>query len=147
MSIPLVTASGEIKGGRLVIRERRAFDEAISSLRPGLQVEVEITRLVATRSLPANRYYWGVVVHALSQHTGYTPEEMHDWLKVKFLPKHLAVSNVHGDIVAEFVLAGSTRGLNSVEFTTYVEQIKQWSATDLQVYIPDADEYGYGAGI
>ena len=147
MSLPLVSASGSIKDGRLFIRDRAAFDSAVSSLKDGTQVEIELVRMYATRSLSQNALYWSVVVELLSQHTGYTPEEMHHWLKVKFLPRTMAVSTKGGDIVAEFVVGGSTRKLKTHEFSDYIEAIKRWAAEDLDVYIPDADERGYGAGV
>lgn len=146
MSLPIATCTGEIIGGRLILRDRRAFDECIRSLRSGLQVEIEVTRLHATRSLPANRYYWGVVIAALCELTGYTPEEMHEICKQKFIPKTLAVCR-NGDVVAEFVMGGSTRGLDQAQFSRYVDDIKSWAGAELDLYIPDADERGYGAGI
>lgn len=147
MDLPLVVASGEVRGGRLHLHDRQAFQSALSGLREGTQVEIHLARLLAHRSMPQNRYYWSVVVGALVAHTGYTPEEMHEFLKVKFLPKTMGVSNGQGDLVAEFVVAGSTRRLDVAAFAKYVEDVKMWAAADLQVYIPDADERGYGAGI
>ena len=129
-----------------MLTDRRAFDETIRSLKSGLQVEVEVTRLLATRSSQANRYYWGVVVKALCDLTGYTPEEIHEILKQKFIPKALAVCR-DGEVLAEFVMGGSTRGMDSAQFAAYVEQIKAWAAADLACYIPDAEDRGYGYGI
>lgn len=132
--------------GRLMLRDRRAFDEVIRSLRSGLQVEIEVFRLLATRSMPANRYYWGVVIAALCELTGYTPEEMHEICKQKFIPKQLAVCR-DGEVLSEFVMGGSTRGMDSAQFSRYVDEIKAWAAADLSCYIPDSDEKGYGYGI
>jgi hypothetical protein len=80
----------------------------------------------------------------LSDHTGYTAEELHDLMKAKFLPKERAFLNGNGDVVESFVLGGSTRGLDVGEFATYVDQIRNWAADALAVYIPDANEDGYG---
>lgn len=135
----LVVASAVVKEGRLVIHNRKAFDSAVESIRPGTQVEIAVTRLYATRSIKQNRWYWGVCVELLSEHTGYGPEEMHDILKAKFLPKHLAVTNGNGHIVDSFVIGGSTRELNTVEFKQYTERIQQWAAEDLGVVIPDPE--------
>ena len=110
----LVVASATVKDGRLFIHNRKAFDSAVSGIRPGTEVEIAVTRLYATRSVKQNRWYWGVCVFLLSEHTGYGPEEMHDILKAKFLAKHLAVSNGNGRIVDSFVIGGSTRELNTV---------------------------------
>lgn len=136
----LVVAAGAIRGGRLFIENRAAFDSSVGSLREGTQVEISVTVLRAARSAPQNRYYWGVVVHLLSEYTGYSVDEMHDFLKAKFLPKHLAVSNGNGTIVDHFVIGGSTRQLNTIEFKEYCEQIQQWAVEALGVYIPDPNE-------
>lgn len=93
----------------------------------------------ATRSVRANSYYWGVVVHLISEHTGYTPDELHDVLKAKFLPKHLAFSDGNGEVKGEFVIGGSTRKLNTAEFVEYTESIRRWAAEDLDVVIPDPE--------
>lgn len=141
----LVVASATVKGGKLIIHQRQAFDSAVSSIREDSPVEVTVTRLYATRSQKQNRWYWGVAVSLLSEHTGYGPKEMHDILKAKFLPKHLAVTNGNGRIVDSFVIGGSTRDLNTVEFKDYSERIQRWAADDLGVVIPDPDQEYAGA--
>lgn len=147
MSLPLVTASGYIKAGRLMIRDRRSFDSAVSGLKDGWEVEVEITRLRATRSQKQNAYYWGVVIHPISEHTGYPPDDVHELLKAIFIPKPMAILKGNGDIVGQYVLGGSTRSMNTEEFSDFTERIKEWAATELDIYIPDPDEHGYGGGI
>ena len=135
-----VVASAQVKNGRLFIENRRVFDQQVALLDSRWALEVSVRRRKATRSLRQNRYYWGVVVEALHQHTGYTPEELHDFLKMKFIPKKLAVQDGNGVIVDEVVVGGSTRQMNTQSFSEFCETIKQWAATDLDVYIPDADE-------
>lgn len=134
-----ITATGEIRDGKLFIRNRREFDQALTQMRDGLQVEIAVTRLRATRSPQANAYYWGVVLQALSDHTGYTVDELHDICKAKCLPKKLAVNNGNGEVVGEFILGGSTRKLDTTEFYEYVERVRQWAA-ELDCYIPDPNE-------
>ena len=144
MSLPLVTASGAIKAGKLFIRDRSAFNSAISGLKDGWEVEIHVMRLQATRSQPQNRFYWGVVMAELSSYTGYTPEELHDLMKAKFLPKDRAFLDANGTVVEAFVIGGSTRGLDTAAFAEYVEKIREWASAALGLYIPDADERGYG---
>ena len=98
-----------------------------------------VEREAATRSLEANAYYWGVVVKALADHTGYTADETHEVLKIKFLPKDVALRTGMGEVVAEFVIGGSTRTLTVGEFFDYVERIRQWAFEALDVDIPPAD--------
>ena len=134
-----ITASGQIRSGKLFIRRRRDFDQLVAQMREGLEVELNVTRKRATRSLQANAYYWAGVMEGLSRHTGYTVDEMHDICKAKFLPKKLAVCDGNGEVHGEFVIGGSTRKLNTNEFYEYIEQIRQWAAT-LDCYIPDPNE-------
>lgn len=131
-----LTVSATIREGKLFIRNRRDFDRQIAQMRDGAEVEVAVTRRRATRSPQANAYYWGVVMQALSQHTGYTPDEMHDICKAKLLPKKLAIADGNGEVVGEFVLGGSTRSLNTNEFYEYVERVRQWAA-ELDCDTPD----------
>ena len=135
-----VTALAKRKGRKLFIQNRRQFDALVSQLDDRWQLEITVKRLRATRSAESNRFYWGVVLAAISDYTGYTPEELHDVLKAKFLPKHVAFADRNGEVVEEYVLGGSTRGLNTKEFSAYIERIRMWAAADLQVYIPDANE-------
>lgn len=138
--VDLVVATAQAKDGRLFIRNRRAFDLGISKLPDTWELEVTVKRLRATRSLLQNAYYWGVVVQMLSEHTGYTPEEIHDFLKMKFIPKRLAVCDGNGVIADEFVLGGSTREMNTLDFGEYMEAVRQWAAEALDVVIPDPDQ-------
>jgi hypothetical protein len=135
-----VIALARVQHGKLYIQGRKQFDALVKQLDPNWQLEVSIKRLRATRSTQANRYYWGVVLAALADYTGHTPEELHDIMKAKFLPKALAFSDHNGEVVEEFVLGGSTRKLNTKEFSDYVNQIRNWAASELDCYIPASDE-------
>lgn len=102
----------------------------------GKRVAVVVKKLSQDRTLPQLRYYWGVVIHLLSQHTGYEPEEMHKVVKFKFLK---AVTE-KGD---EYVRSLSTLipdPLDTSMMTEYIEQIRRWAVMDLGVTIPDPDK-------
>lgn len=135
-----VFASAQVKNGRLFIENRKVFDQQVALLDTRWALEVSVRRRRATRSVRANRYYWGCIIQLLSEHTGYTPEELHDFLKAKFIPKRLAVCDGNGEIKDEVVVGGSTRKMNTQEFSEYCESIKRWAAEDLDVVIPDADQ-------
>jgi len=47
----------------------------------GKRIEINIEKSQKKRSSFQNRYYWGVIVAMLADHTGYTKEEMHEILK------------------------------------------------------------------
>lgn len=136
----LVVGSAEMRNGKLFIRNRKAFDLQIAQLREGWELEVTVKRQRATRSQLQNRYYWGVVIALLSEHTGYTPDEVHDCMKMQFIPKRMAVADGNGVIHGEYVLGGSTREMNTIDFGDYMESIREWAAETLDVVIPDPDQ-------
>jgi hypothetical protein len=134
-----VVASAVVKNGRLRFHNRRAFDEQVRQFREGAQVEIAVTIRRASRSQPQNAYYWGVIVQVISEHTGYTPDEVHEFLKMKFIPKKLAVTDGNGEIRDEFVLGGSTRKMTTVQFGEFMEECRRFAAETLDCYIPDPD--------
>jgi hypothetical protein len=136
----IYVATGEVVSGKLKIDERERMLDELAQWSDG-PVDVTIEKLLATRSPQANRYYWGAVIKAIARHTGYTADETHDMLKIMFLPKELAVANYNGEIVSEFVIGGSTRRLNSVDFYDYVERVRLWALETLELNIlpPDPD--------
>ena len=136
--MPDVVTTGSIKAGRLVMRNRKAVHAALKRMRDG-EVTVTIERARAARSLQQSRWYWGVIVDLLSEHTGFTPDEMHEVLKAKFLPKKLSVADQNGEIQGEFVIGGSTTKLGKNDFSDYCEAIRRWAAEELGVVIPDPD--------
>lgn len=135
-----VVASAFIKFGRLHIRNRRYFDEAIRRFRDGSELEVAVTIRRATRSLNSNAFYWGAVIDTISDHTGYSPDEVHELMKMKFIPKRLALQNGNGEVVGEYVMGGSTRKMTNPEFWEYIEAIRRFAAESLDCYIPDPGE-------
>jgi len=107
--------------------------------RRNCDLEIIIERKHATRSLAQNAFYWAVVIQHLSEYTGYLPDEVHELLKAKFLPKRLAVTDGNGEVKDEFVIGGTTTRLNKLEFGEFIANIQQWAAEALGVVIPDPD--------
>ncbi len=136
----MVNASGRLQKGRLFIRNRRVFDQQVAQLKESWELEIVVQRLRATRSTNQNRWYWSQVVGLVSQYTGATPDDIHGIYKAKFLPRVITVPNIRtGEVVAEFTLGGSTRTMNTAEFSAYCEHIREWSADTLGVIIPDPE--------
>lgn len=90
------------------------------------------------RSNQQSRYYFGVVVDILSNHTGFTPEEMHEILKHKFLRDWKKIKTVNG--VFEYVYTKSTTILSTAEFENYLAKIREWAAIELNCQIPEPNE-------
>lgn len=97
-------------------------------------ITVEKITREKTRSLEQNAYYWGVVVKILAGETGYTKDEMHEALKVKFL----TYENVKG---IPTVL--STTKLNTKQFEVYLEMVRRWAAMDLGIVIPEPNQISF----
>lgn len=135
-----IVSSGYIYGGRLNLRNRKALAKRLASWKDG-EVTVRIERAHATRSLPQNAWYWGCILALLSEHTGYTVDEMHDVCKAKFIPKRLALQDGNGEIQGEYVIGGTTTRLNKIQFGEYCEAIRSWAAQDLGCVIPDPHEW------
>jgi hypothetical protein len=133
-----VIATGEVRSGRLKIRNWNAVQEAVIHMRD-CEVLIRIERARATRSLNQNRWYWGCVVGLVADHTGYTPDEIHAIYKAKFIPKPIALANGNGEICGEFVIGGTTTQLDTQEFAAYCESIREWAADELGVVIPDPE--------
>lgn len=95
-----------------------------------------------SRSNQQNRYYWGVVIELLSEHTGFDREEMHEVLKHKFLRKTVWIPKKNG-IKEMSVISKSTTGMTTKQFEEYLSQIRQWASIDLGVFLPEPNEADY----
>ena len=82
------------------------------------------------RSLNENDYYWGVVIEEISDFTGFSPQEVHELLKWKFL------RIVKGKLES----CRSTTNLSVGEFEDYLSQIRQWASEELNCFIPLPNE-------
>lgn len=138
MSLQEYVTSAVKTKGEFYVRNPRQFERAKAALADG-EYLLTLARRHATRSKRQNAWYWSQVVGLVAEHTGYTHDEIHDIYKAKFLPKHLTFSDDNGEIYGEFVIGGSTRRLNKIEFGEYCESIRRWAAEELHVAIPDPD--------
>ena len=112
-------------------KDKKKLYEVLKTRKPKVY-NIEIKEYRKDRSNNENRYYWGVVIKELCNHTGYNVDEMHQLLKAKFNPKELVFKQT-GESVK---IGGSTADMNTLEFETYLEQIRIFSLTELDVLIP-----------
>lgn len=124
----------EVKDGKVRFLDRRTFDEEIKSFE-GRKAWLIIGGRRNTRSLNQNAYYWGVIIDMISKYLGYFPDEMHEILKRKFLPSRSIQLKDE-----EIIIPESTSRLDSVQFEDYLEAIRTWAATDLNMSIPLPNE-------
>ncbi len=101
----------------------------------GKKIRIKVEKFVKKRSNLQNRWYWGVAVAYISEKTGYFPDEVHEFLKKKFLGvKEIKIGNESEEI------PNSSAELTTTNFMGYKEQIQAWASTELNVNIPDPDE-------
>src|SRR3990167_2133220 len=107
--------SGEVKDGKLTIRNRRQFDEWIKTLKGEVRIAVERAR--GKRSNLQNNYYW-LCLNLISQETGNEANDLHRIFKARFLPRK---SIKYGKQIYKIPI--STTALNKIEFGEYMSRI------------------------
>lgn len=114
---------------------RQRFAKELKHLFKGQSVEIVVRRKRKHRSSNQNRYYW-LVVEMLSDHTGFTKDEIHAILKRKFLLVE-KVSERSG-VIYEYVR--STTNLSTVEYEVYLDDVRRFAAQDFGIEIPLPNE-------
>jgi hypothetical protein len=139
-----ITYYGNVENDVLKIHNRKAFVEEIKRLN-GKPVTITIERRRSKRSGQQNKYYWSVVVSSIAfglKDAGYvitSNDEVHEFLKDKFLPKRELVNEQTGEILQ---MPASTAGLNKMQMADYIAEIQQFSIEYLGVEIPAPGEQG-----
>lgn len=128
-----VILSAQLVSGQLKLNRKKLA--ALLRTRRDCELTVLIEKKHATRSLAQNAYYWAGVVDSISEHTGYTPDEVHEFLKAKFLPKTITLADHQGEIKEEVTIGVSTAVLNKLEFGEYIETVRRWAAETLDLDI------------
>ena len=127
---------GTIREGKLLVDKASQFKDHLHTLE-GKRVEVTVERLKHPRTNSQNRYYWGVVVKTIAQHTGHDPEQIHELLKHKFSPKwHFP----YGEGRLTNGIPTSTTRLDTLAFSEYVEKCRMWANDFLNLNIPLPNE-------
>lgn len=144
----LVVENGEGK-----MPDRSGMINYIKSLKDGIYY-LALKRRTTKRSEAMNRYYFGVVVKILSDHTGYETEEMHEYLKLRFNSTRTYSPTLNRDLPR---VSKSTAALDNVAFIEYWSKIQRWAALGGDedhdeneyalnlgdsIYVPDPNEYG-----
>jgi len=100
---------------------------------------VEIKEQKNNRSLNQNAYYWRCIVQVMADDLGYFSDEMHEILKAKFLSEYQILE--HQDKKAGVLYVQSTSRLNTKEFEMYVEKVRIWASTELNINLMLPNEY------
>lgn len=124
--------TGTIKEGKLKLSKLPQFQDYLHNLE-GKPVEVTVQKVTHKRSNQQNRYYWGVVVKTIADHTGHDPEQVHELLKQRFSPRW------HFDDRSTplgLVIPTSTTRLDTIAFVEYTEKARLWANEYLDLQIP-----------
>jgi len=127
--------TGKVRKGKFIPDDRIQFIKEFAK-KDDTRLEVTVRKPRKYRSLQQNKYYWGVVISLLSETTGFSKDEMHDALRVKFLTDLELIGEK-----TTLPRIQSTTELSTVEFLEYVSQIQQWAAEFLDCYIPDPESW------
>ena len=98
-------------------------------------MDVSIVPFKKDRTLPQNRYYFGVVLKHICDYTGFTSLEAHDLFKDNFLPKKTVTI---GSKTIE--RTPSTTELSTVEFNNFIDDVTRYVAEELGLYVPLPNE-------
>ena len=129
-----IVFTGSIDKGKLILDQPERYLVHLAGLN-NRRVELILRKRRSKRSDSQNKYYWGVIIELLSNHCGYTSDEMHSALKIKFLSDHQEDEK-------GLIRVGSTATLTTDEFIRYTNEIVRWSA-GMGVYIPDPGQVEY----
>ena len=121
--------------GILQIPNRKRLQAELKAF-AGCAVELTIKKK-NRRSLPQNKYYWGVVIAEIRNRLNelgndLDPEQVHDILKYKFNPAN--VIGEGGEVIDS--LGKSTAKMNKDEFGVYLDKIFLWAGEFLSITIP-----------
>ena len=87
------------------------------------------------RSVGLNAYYWGVIIHRISEHTGNDPNKVHEEMKKRFNPR--SKFNKQGNSI---VFGGSTKKENNQLFWIYCLRCILYALEELNIDIPYPNE-------
>lgn len=96
-----------------------------------------------TRSQKANAYYWGVVLTLMAEHTGHSPDEIHDVMCQEFIPSQRKQIEFYNKLTGETDTAtvdlSRSSKLEGESFWEFVENVRDWARRHIQVDTPDPD--------
>lgn len=132
-----VVASASVLDGKLRLDDRAAFRSALEKLGQG-DYTVIVMQPGDQRSSQQNRRYWGVLIKAFCEHTGYTPYEAHELAKGQFLAHRSgACDHVEADIIGQVSIEDTTTNLCTACFGLYMEDLEMWLASEFGIVIKE----------
>lgn len=105
----------------LTAHNRAGLDAKLNALDPTVIWRVSVRPKKTKRSIEQNSRYWKLVTD-FGKHLGYTPDEMHDICRFKFLRNAI---NIEGE---RLPLLKTTTKLTTAEMADYQDMIERWAA-------------------
>ena len=127
------TARASIEKGELVFSSPRFFKGMIQQFEDTKNVDVIVSPRNRSKSKEQAGYLWGVVYPEIAEHTGHSPEELHDIFKRKFLLRRRLWRGT------ELAVVGSTHTLTANEMAEFISKIIL-EAGEMEIAIPDPDK-------
>ena len=121
--------------GKMTIYDQEGFSRHYQQFK-GMGIRITVER-GGKRTNKQNAWLWGVAYKLLSDHLGYTPEEIHEVCKQKFNSKPVEITNKQTGETETIIIGATTTDLNKLEeWESFKEQVQRLGAS-LGVVIPD----------
>lgn len=100
--------------------------------------ELKIAKKVKRRSLPQNKLMW-MWFACISQETGQSSQDIHDYYAMKYLPRHITDLETGATVR----VPGHTSTLTTEAFTEFLNQVQADAATELNITLPTPDDLAW----
>ncbi len=115
------------------LSRRQAVEHVAGLSIDGKQWEITVKRWRKKRTLNQNALYWKwieEIVGHISDATGYERDEVHEYLKQRFLaPKLIEIDGVA-------IMRFTTTGCDTKGMANYMDRIYRWASTELGLVLP-----------
>lgn len=118
-----------------VVSMDKSFELLCSLLRNG-EYTVKIVRKTKPRTIPQNSLMW-MWYQCMEDTTGQSKEDFHDYYKAKFLLRQVSIGGRWVTVV------GSTKDLNTIQMTDFLEKVKADAATEFGITLPLPEDRSY----
>lgn len=134
MKTPPPQFLAEVEEGKIKVLAHLAY-RAFLQKHVGKRVYLVIKPVTKTRTTNQNSYYWGGVLTPISDHTGYSVEDLHELFKGMFIGRQEITWRG-----VKHKIPPSSKIKDTKEFGEYIDKITV-EATDLGVKILTPEEY------
>lgn len=128
--------------GELVL-DQKYLRTMLAARFAGKKLMARFQLLTPKRSLAANNYYWGCLVEAISDYTGYSKLETHELLKSMFATEPYFVANEKTGEIIEVKTTILTRFMDKARFAQFIDDCEMF-AVSLGIQLTyEGDRYAY----